>query len=92
VGFEWDPNKAKENFRKHGVHFDEAEPVFEDPYTFAMSDDESDPREQRFVAIGLGARLRILVVAYCYRGDNIRIISARPARPLEREGYERQQP
>jgi len=53
-----------------------------------MTDDESDPGEQRFVSLGAGAAVRLLVVAYTYRGENIRIISARPAEPQERQQYE----
>ena len=50
--------------------------------------DESDPEEQRFVALGMGAAGRLLVVVYAWRGENIRIISARPAEAHEREEYE----
>ncbi len=50
--------------------------------------DESDPNEQRVISIGLGVKGRPLVVAYTYRGANIRIISARLAEPHERKQYE----
>jgi uncharacterized DUF497 family protein len=53
-----------------------------------ITDDDSDPDERRFVAIGMGTKGRVLVVVYTYRGDNIRIISARPAEPHERTEYE----
>jgi uncharacterized DUF497 family protein len=53
---EWDPRKAEANFRKHGVRFSEAEPVFADDYADTIADDESDPDEQRFVSIGTGVR------------------------------------
>ncbi len=88
MGFEWDSNKAAENFRKHGVRFAETVPVFDDPYALTITDGESDPNEERFVSIGLGAKARLLVVVYCYREDNIRIISARTAEPHECEEYE----
>lgn len=89
--FEWDEeNKAGANYRKHGVRLPEAEPVFDDPHAITITDDESDPQEQRFVTLGLGLKGRLLVVVYCYRGDNIRIISARPAEPHEHEEYESQ--
>jgi uncharacterized DUF497 family protein len=77
---EWDPRKDESNFRKHGVRFAEAEPVF--------ADDESDPQEQRFVSIGTGVKGRVLAVVYCYRGSKIRIISARPAEARETRQYE----
>jgi uncharacterized protein len=89
VGFEWDDaSKAGINFRKHGVRMPEAIPVFDDPYAITITDDESDPDEQRLVTMGMGAMGRLLVVVYSCRGDNIRVISARPAEAHEREQYE----
>ena len=85
---EWDPRKAEVNFKKHGVRFSEAEPVFADDLAVTIADDESDPHEQRFVSIGTGVRGRILVVVYCYRGSKIRILSARPGEAYERRQYE----
>jgi hypothetical protein len=91
VGFEWDEERrAGINFRKHGVRMPEAIPVFDDPYAITITDHESDPAEQRFVTLGMGATGRLLVVAYAWRGENIRIISARPADPHERTEYEAQ--
>ena len=58
------------------------------PEAITVADDESDPNEQRFVALGVGATGRLLVVVYTWRGENIRIISARPAEPREHEEYE----
>ncbi len=66
----------------------EAIPVFDDPYAITIVDDESEPSEQRLVTLGIGAAGRLLVVAYTWRGENIRIISARPAETHEREEYE----
>lgn len=66
----------------------EAIPVFDDTYAITITDDESGPDEQRFVTMGMGAMGRLLVVVYTWRGDNIRIISARPAEAHEREQYE----
>jgi uncharacterized DUF497 family protein len=89
VGFEWDEeNKAGINFRKHGVRMPEAIPVFDDPYAITIADEESDPDEQRFITLGMGAAGRLLVVVYAWRGENIRIISVRPAEAHEREEYE----
>ena len=63
MGFEWDKeNKAGVNFRKHGVRMPEALPVFDDPYAITIADEESDPGEQRFVTVGIGALGRLLVV------------------------------
>jgi uncharacterized DUF497 family protein len=66
----------------------EAIPVFDDPRAITIVDDESDPSEQRFITLGMGAAGRLLVVAYAWRGENIPIISARPAENHEREEYE----
>jgi hypothetical protein len=88
MSFEWDPVKAETNFKKHGVCFAEAEPVFVDDFALTIADDESDPDERRFISIGMGMKARVLVVVYCYRGRNIRIISARLAETHEREQYE----
>jgi uncharacterized DUF497 family protein len=90
VAFEWDPNKAAANVRKHGVQFSEAVGVFSDDYAITIHDDESEPEEQRFLTLGMGIKGRILVVVYCYSGANIRIISARTAGRPEREQYEAQ--
>ena len=88
---EWDDDsKALLNYRNHGVYFSEAVPVLDDPYSLIITDDESDPTEQRFVVLGVGALGRILVVVYTHRQAKIRIISARPAEPHERKEYEEQ--
>jgi|ERR1700737_5412244 uncharacterized DUF497 family protein len=86
VEFEWDPNKAASNLRKHGVRFAEAVTVFEDDAMLTMPDD--DPDEERFVAVGIGSMGRTLVVVYATSGDRIRIISARKAARQERSQYE----
>lgn len=88
MALEWDIRKAEANYKKHGVRFSEAEPVFSDEIAITTIDDDSDPHEVRFVSIGMGARGRVMVVVYCYRKRNIRIISARVAEPRERRQYE----
>ena len=52
MSFEWDPRKAEANFKKHGVRFAEAEPVFADDLAGTIIDDESDPDEQRLYPLG----------------------------------------
>ena len=86
----WDPGKAASNVAKHGVRFADATLVFDDPVAISVVDDESDPIERRFVTLGADAAGRILVVVYSWRGDDIRLISARRAEPHEREEYEKQ--
>ena len=75
--FEWDPDKAASNLRKHRVRFAEAVTVLEDQAALSMSDDTAD--EDRFAAVGMDSLGRILVVIYAVRGARIRIISARRA-------------
>jgi uncharacterized DUF497 family protein len=89
VEFEWDPVKAASNLRKHGIRFAEAVTVLEDQAALSMPDDSSD--EERFVAVGMDSRARILVMVYAVRGDRIRVISARKATRRERSQYERKQ-
>ena len=83
----WDPVKAAANIRKHKIHFSDAEPVFFDPMALTREDDDATD-EQRFVSVGLDALNRILVVVYTYRGEDIRLISARRATSKERKHYE----
>jgi uncharacterized protein len=88
MAFEWDTRKAEANWKKHGVRLAESLPVFEDENAITVTDADSDPHEVRFVTMGTGAKGRVLVVVYCYRGRNIRVISARMAQPRERRQYE----
>jgi uncharacterized DUF497 family protein len=73
------------------VTFAEAETVFLDEEALVISDPDHSDDEDRFVLLGLSARLRILVVCHCYREQDsvIRIISARKADRQERGRYER---
>lgn len=84
--YKWDTNKAKANLRKHGVDFADAATVFSDDLALTTVDD--DPDEERFVTVGEDGLGRVLVVVYSWRGDDIRIISARKANSLERKQYE----
>ena len=86
--FEWDQTKARTNLRKRGISFEEASTVFGDIRTVTIYDPLHSAEEERFVDIGLSAKLRVLVVVYTERGDKIRIISARAATPKERNIYE----
>lgn len=89
LDFEWDARKATANLRKHGVSFDEARTVFDDEEALWRPDDGRSVGEERFILLGLSAKLRVLVVVHCERegGDLIRLISARKADPSERAQY-----
>jgi len=86
--FEWDEEKAKTNFKKHRVSFDEAMTVFLDPFSIMISDPDHSVDEQRYIDIGSSDKGRVLVVVYTERRSNIRIISCRKATPTERKVYE----
>ena len=85
VDYEWDPQKAAANLKKHGVDFADAVGVFEDPLALTVPDDRHE--EARFVTVGTDFMARLLVVAYTWRGQKLRIISAREALPSERRQY-----
>jgi len=86
MAYQWDKNKAATNFRKHGIDFADAVSVFSDDLAITTPDERFD--EERFITIGLDALGRLLVVVYTWRGQKIRLISARPATRQERRQYE----
>lgn len=86
--FEWEPQKAKSNLKKHGVSFEEASTAFQDTLSLAIDDPLHSIDEERVVLIGISNKNRLLVVVHTERGDNIRIISARKATKEERKNYE----
>jgi len=83
--FEWEPGKADANRRKHGVDFADAVGVFEDPY--ALSRPDPFPAEERVATLGRDLLDRLIVVVWTWRGEAIRLISARRATPRERRRY-----
>ena len=89
--FEWDPEKAEANPRKHGVSFEEAASVFYDGLAVEFYDDENSEWEDRFLLLGLSVSLRLLMVCHCYRAKEsvIRIFSARKATKNEAKHYQR---
>jgi len=86
VTYQWDKNKAAINLRKHGIDFADAVSVFSDDLAITTPDERFD--EERFITIGLDALGQVLVVVYIWRGQKIRLISARPATRQERRQYE----
>ncbi|MDR2734289.1 MAG: BrnT family toxin [Spirochaetota bacterium] len=85
MDFEWDPEKEKENFKKHGVHFLAATGIFEDSCRVERPDADSSDDEYRVQTIGYCENM--LFVVYTERGDSTRIISARLAESFERRIY-----
>jgi uncharacterized DUF497 family protein len=86
--FEWDPKKARSNFRKHKVSFEEAATAITDPMAATGADPDHSVGEFRYITFGISKRGRLLVVAHTEERDSIRIISARLARKRERKIYE----
>ena len=87
--FEWDDEKAAENLKKHSISFSEASTVFADPLSRTISDPLHSDEEEQFVILGKSGLQHSLVVVHTYRGEVIRIISARMATASERKDYER---
>ena len=90
--FEWNEEKSVHNLQKHGVSFEEAKEVFEDPFHISKLDYRFDYFEERWITLGSTKKDKILVVANMFFDDNgeeiIRIISARKANQKERNFYE----
>ena len=89
--FEWDEAKSKRNFIKHGVSFEEAKTVFNDPFAMTIDDPDHSNDEVRFLDIGLSYNGKVLVVWYTERNENIRIIGCRKATKTERVIYEKRE-
>lgn len=85
--FEWDPEKAKKNLKKHGVSFEEASTIFDDPQFISFLDNEHSDEEERYIPIGISEKLRLLIAAHTERIRRIRIISARKATKNEENFY-----
>jgi len=86
--FEWDETKAAINFKKHGVTFEEAKTVFDNPLALIFDDEKHSVDEHREIIIGHSQKNRLLLVSYTERPNAIRIISARLATRREHEDYE----
>ena len=90
--FEWDDKKAESNFRKHGIRFEEAALVFDDP--FAVSEqDRIENGQPRWQTVGMAGGCLLLLVAHTVRFEDegievVRIISARRVDKKERRRYE----
>lgn len=89
ITFCWDDRKNASNRKKHGVSFEEAQTVFFDEQALEYYDPDHSANEDRYLMLGLGYRLRLLVVSYSLRQEEaeIRIISARKATKKEQKTY-----
>ena len=86
--YEWDPQKAEANKRKHGISFHEAATVFGDPLAITFTDPDHSIDEYRYLTFALSKFDRLLVVSHADKGDKVRIISARLMTRQERRIYE----
>jgi len=88
--FSWDESKNRDNRRKHGVSFEEAQTAFYDEDAKVFSDPDHSEDEDRFILLGMSNRLRVIVVCHCYRESDsvIRLISARKANRREKLDYQ----
>jgi uncharacterized protein len=86
--FDWDENKAVSNLLKHGVSFEEAKTVFDDPLYVDFYDPAHSEEEDRYLIVGESSQRRLLIASYTERGNLIRLISAREVTRTERKVYE----
>ena len=86
--FEWDPQKADSNLKKHTVSFQEGASVLGDPLSITYPHPDHSATENRFITVGVSRSGSVLMLAHTDRGDNIRIISERTATRKERRYYE----
>jgi uncharacterized DUF497 family protein len=89
IRFEWNLEKAAANKKRHGVALEEAQTVFYDETAVHYDDPDHSETEQRFLMLGLSAKLRVLIVSHTFRDADgvIRIISARKATKREESTY-----
>jgi uncharacterized DUF497 family protein len=92
--FEWDPTKAQQNLKDHGVAFERAATVFLDPEALSEFDEEHSQDENRWITLGLDRTGVLLIVCHTYReetetGARVRLISARKATKNETKQHER---
>lgn len=86
--FEWDPQKARANWLKHKISFEEALSVFGDPLAITFEDRDHSRNEERYLTFGISNDDRLLVVSHTERAGKTRIVSARLVNRSERKIYE----
>jgi hypothetical protein len=90
--FEWDPTKARQNVKKHGISFERAATVFRDPHALSELDEDLGKQEERWITLGLDLTGTLLVVCHTHHMDSedsgtMRLISARKATSREAAQY-----
>jgi len=82
--FDWDPDKAVVNEKKHGVRFSEAATAFGDPLSITIPDPAHSVGEARFILVGLSYLGRLVVVAHAETDDSTRLIHHEASRDIVR--------
>jgi uncharacterized DUF497 family protein len=88
--FIWHNAKNELNKKKHGISFEEATGVFDDPFLWEKYDIENSLGEERFRVVGTITGFiqgKLVTVSVTYRDEFVRIFSARPAEPAEMKEY-----
>lgn len=88
MAFEWSQEKAEYNRQEHGISFQEAATVFDDPFAEFLPDVAHSFEEERYLCLGTSQQGTLLIISFTERGDDVRIISAREMTPQERRAYE----
>ncbi|MCD6293175.1 MAG: BrnT family toxin [Deltaproteobacteria bacterium] len=87
--FQWDRGNQHKSSDKHNVSQLEAEQIFSNQPLMLLEDKSHSQNEIRFHALGRTNDQRKLHITFTIRGDQIRIISARPMHKKERQNYEK---
>lgn len=90
--FEWDQKKAKSNFSKHRITFEETTTIFYDPLALTIYDEFNSMDEERWITLGISSNGKILVAVHTFKKLNnesylIRLISCRKATKNEERQY-----
>jgi uncharacterized protein len=93
--FDWNPEKEKQNIRKHNLSFRQAASIFNDQNQLSIYDEEHSDNEDRWITIGLDSTGVLRVVVHTFEqtdefSSEIRIISARKATSSEAKQYQEQ--
>ena len=88
--FEWDAEKDQRNQTKHGISFDEASSIFNDPFAITIDDPDHSWDEHRFLTTGYSNRQRLIIAAHADREERVRLINAREVNGGERHIYEQE--
>ena len=86
--FDWDEANTEKNWIKHKVKKSECEQIFFDPKNIGLSDPKHSQIEKRFLMLGSTKVGRKLIISFTFRGDKVRVISARDQNKKEKSIYE----